>query len=110
MGDLNATEESKGIRHLIAALGLVDAFREANPAAPGFTVWQPVWLERPFAWRRVDFILLAPGANGSVRILASRLVLNEPRHTKRGVLWPSDHYGVLSDVEILGPRDQDGGR
>ncbi len=62
MGDLNATEQSKGIRNLIAALGLVDTFRAANPAAPGFTVWQPVWLERPFASRRVDFILLAPGA------------------------------------------------
>src|SRR5205814_1584769 len=36
MGDLNATEQSKGIRNLIAALGLVDTFREANPAAPGF--------------------------------------------------------------------------
>src|SRR5207249_2655221 len=63
MGDLNATEQSKGIRNLTAALGLVDTFRAANPAAPGFTVWQPVWLERPFASRRVDFILLAPGAN-----------------------------------------------
>ena len=32
MGDLNATEQSKGIRNLIAALGLVDTFREARRA------------------------------------------------------------------------------
>ena len=100
MGDLNATEQSKGIRNLIAALGLVDTFREANPAAPGFTVWQPVWLERPFASRRVDFILLAPGANTRARVVASRVVLNHPSRTQGRVLWPSDHYGVLSEVEI----------
>jgi len=96
MGDLNATEQSKGVRNLIAALGLVDTFREANPAAPGFTVWQPVWLERPFASRRVDFILLAPGAN-----TRGRVVLNQPSRTQGRVLWPSDHYGVLSEVQIL---------
>jgi len=101
MGDLNATEQSKGIRNLIAALGLVDTFRAANPAAPGFTVWQPVWLERPFASRRVDFILLAPGANTRGRVVASRVVLNQPSRTQGRVLWPSDHYGVLSEVEIL---------
>jgi len=100
MGDLNATEQSKGIRNLIAALGLVDTFRAANPAAPGFTVWQPVWLERPFASRRVDFILLAPGANTRGRVVASRVVLNQPSRTQGRVLWPSDHYGVLSEVEI----------
>jgi len=101
MGDLNATDRSTGIRHLIAALGLTDTFRAANPAAPGFTVWQPVWLERRVARRRVDFILLAPGAQHSARVLASRLVLDRPTGTN-GVLWPSDHYGVLSDVEIVG--------
>jgi len=100
MGDLNATEQSKGIRNLIAALGLVDTFRAANPAAPGFTVWQPVWLERPFASRRVDFILLAPGAHTRGRVVASRVVLNHPSRTQGRVLWPSDHYGVLSEVEI----------
>jgi len=105
IGDLNATEGSKGIRDLIATLGLVDTFREANPAAPGFTVWQPVWLERPLARRRVDYILVAPGAKRSARVVASRLVLDRPSRAS-GVLWPSDHHGVLTDVEIVvGPRD-----
>src|SRR5439155_2821684 len=93
--------QSKGIRNLIGALGLIDTFREANPTAPGFTVWQPVWLERPFASRRVDFILLARGANTRGRVVASRVVLNQPSRTQGRVLWPSDHYGVLSEVEIL---------
>jgi endonuclease/exonuclease/phosphatase family metal-dependent hydrolase len=100
MGDLNATDQSNGFRRLIAELGLVDTFRAANPAAPGFTVWQPVWLARPLASRRVDFILIAPGATGSARVLASRLVLNQPSRVDGRVLWPSDHYGVLSDVAI----------
>jgi len=62
-----------------------------------------VWLERPFASRRVDFILLAPGANTRGRVVASRVVLNQPS-TQGRVLWPSDHYGVLSEVAILSAR------
>jgi endonuclease/exonuclease/phosphatase family metal-dependent hydrolase len=100
MGDLNATERSDGIQHLIAVLGVVDTFREANPDAPGFTVWQPVWFERPVASRRVDYILVT---KASAHVLASRVVLDRPSHAD-GVLWPSDHYGVLSDVEIAAPE------
>jgi len=100
VGDFNATESSEGIRRLIAALGFVDTFRAANPAAPGFTVWQPVGLERPIARRRVDYVFVAPGAGGSVRVLTSRLVFDAPSRTD-GVLWPSDHHGVLTDVEFV---------
>jgi endonuclease/exonuclease/phosphatase family metal-dependent hydrolase len=99
MGDLNATESSKGIRDLIGRLGLIDTFRAANPGSPGFTVWQPVWLERPVASRRVDYILVGPGASRSARVVESRVVFDQQSRTD-GVLWPSDHHGVLSDVEI----------
>jgi len=43
-----------------------------------------------------------PSANGRQwRVLASRIVLNEPERGVNGAtLWPSDHYGVLVDLEL----------
>jgi endonuclease/exonuclease/phosphatase family metal-dependent hydrolase len=103
MGDFNADEESAGIRRLTRQGGFVDVFRAANPAAAGPTVWQAV--RAPFATvrRRVDFVFLVPGRAipGSVR--ASRVVLDVPRTLADGtVLWPSDHYGVLAELELFG--------
>jgi hypothetical protein len=38
----------------------------------------------------------------SVRVRSSRVVLNTPGRLGNGaVLWPSDHYGVLADLELL---------
>jgi endonuclease/exonuclease/phosphatase family metal-dependent hydrolase len=103
MGDFNATEDSPAITALTAA-GFVDAFRAANPTDPGFTVWQPVYAERPTVSRRVDYVFLVPGLTFGGRVLASRVVLNTP-HAPDGntTLWPSDHYGVLAELEVF-PR------
>jgi endonuclease/exonuclease/phosphatase family metal-dependent hydrolase len=99
MGDFNATEDSPAIRRLMAEAGLVDAFRAANPEAPGPTVWQRVDAAGPTVRRRVDFVFLAAGAGGGV--LASRVVADTPRRLEDGrTLWPSDHYGVLADVHL----------
>jgi endonuclease/exonuclease/phosphatase family metal-dependent hydrolase len=102
MGDFNAADTSPAVRVLTWEGGLVDAFRHANPAAPGFTDGQEVDAERATAGVRLDYVFLAPGARIPGRILASRLVLHEPRGTGR-VRWPSDHYGVLVDVALDGP-------
>jgi endonuclease/exonuclease/phosphatase family metal-dependent hydrolase len=104
VGDLNATEQSPGIARLIGA-GFVDTFRAINPTLPGFTVWQ--WIHAPWrmARRRVDFVLAAPGAGGSVRVHESRVVLDQPGRAANGAtLWPSDHYGVYTEVELFGDR------
>lgn len=103
MGDLNATDDSPGIRRLVGDLGFVDTFHVVNPRARGATVWQPVDVADRLARRRVDFVLVAPGAGPPPRVLDSRIVLNEPDVATNGsVLWPSDHYGVLSAVEFAG--------
>jgi endonuclease/exonuclease/phosphatase family metal-dependent hydrolase len=52
------------------------------------------------ASRRVDYILVT---QASAHVLASRVVLDRPGHAD-GVLWPSDHYGVLTEVEIAAPK------
>ena len=103
-GDLNTTEDTAGIR-LLTGAGFIDTFRQANPQAPGSTVWQ--WVHAPWrmAWRRVDYVLVAPGAGQPVRVLESRVVLDQPGRTADGrSLWPSDHYGVLSVVDVFGSK------
>jgi endonuclease/exonuclease/phosphatase family metal-dependent hydrolase len=101
MGDFNATDTSPAIRLLTGPGGLVDAFRRANPGAPGFTDGQDVEALRATAGVRLDYVFLAPGARVPGRIVASRVVLHEPGGTGR-VRWPSDHYGVLADVVLDG--------
>jgi endonuclease/exonuclease/phosphatase family metal-dependent hydrolase len=101
MGDLNSTPDSPALRSLIDRLGFVDAFRAAHPDAPGFTVYQPVHEPVRMARRRVDYVLVANGA-GPPRVRSSRVVLDTPGHGGEGrPLWPSDHYGVVAEVEIV---------
>ena len=102
MGDLNATEDSAGLR-LLREAGFLDTFRVANPSAPGFTVWQWIHSGRRMARRRVDYVLLAPAPGTEARVRASRVVLDQPGRTSDGdFLWPSDHYGVLSVIDVFG--------
>lgn len=101
MGDFNATEDSPPIAVLTQA-GFLDTFRVTNPTAPGLTVWQRVHVPSPTVLRRVDYLFLLPGKDFPGQVLSSRVVLDTPQHFQDGiVLWPSDHYGVLTEVEVL---------
>ena len=97
MGDFNAADTSPAMHVLTREAGWVDTFRRANPTAPGFTEGQDVEAGRPTAARRIDYVLLVPGARVPGRVVASRVVLHEPRG-KGSVRWPSDHHGVLTDI------------
>jgi endonuclease/exonuclease/phosphatase family metal-dependent hydrolase len=102
MGDFNAVEESTSILRLTHQSGYVDAFRAANPGEPGPTIFQAVRAPGPTARRRVDFVFLIPGHIVPGRVLSSRVVLNVPRALENGqTLWPSDHYGVLAELDIF---------
>ena len=42
-----------------------------------------------------------PGAQGTGSVVSSRVALNARRRYADGtVLWPSDHYGVLAELEL----------
>ena len=83
--------------------GFVDVFRVTNPDEPGLTVWQRVRSETPTVFRRVDYVLMAGVRNGAGAACTSRVVLNTPGRAPDGSpLWPSDHYGVLADLDIFG--------
>lgn len=100
MGDLN-TGEGASVLGAFLDHGFVDLFRAANPEAPGATVWQRIYAPAPTVFRRVDYVMLRPGTGLTADLVSSRIVLNTPGRTEDGgVLWPSDHYGVLADIRL----------
>jgi endonuclease/exonuclease/phosphatase family metal-dependent hydrolase len=101
MGDFNTPETSQVLMTLRNEAGFVDAYRLANPDATGPTVWQRIKSKEPTVSRRVDFILLLNGGQQVASVRSSRLVLDHPGQLPDGTtLWPSDHYGVLAEVDI----------
>lgn len=104
MGDLNATEDTDGLRLLRERSRFIDTFRVANPTVPGYTDDQELDVEQSTVAERADYVLVAPGHERSSRVVASRIVLDRPVQSPDGDwLWTSDHYGVLSDVALFGP-------
>jgi endonuclease/exonuclease/phosphatase family metal-dependent hydrolase len=102
MGDFNTPDTSNGLTTLRNEAGFVDAFRIANPEAQGPTVWQRIEAPDSTVSRRVDFILLRNGRESTATVLSSRIVLDRPGQLPDGSpLWPSDHYGVLAELDIL---------
>lgn len=104
MGDFNADESAPAITFLTGPIGLVDVFRRANPDTPGLTVWQRIDAPAPTVFRRVDYVFLLDGIAVTGRVRSSRVVLDTPQpRPSGGVLWPSDHYGVVAEVDLV-PR------
>ena len=103
-GDLNAEPGSDELRLLgglltapaAPGLVLVDAWRYADPADPGFT-----WSHRNgyqgdsvIADSRIDYVLTGLPIDGRGKVRAARLAGTEPT----GGLWPSDHFAVLAEL------------
>ena len=106
MGDFNTVETSKVLTILRDEAGFVDAFRTANPNEPGPTVWQRIEASQPTASRRVDFIFLSPGEASKAALRSSRIILDHPGRLADGrPLWPSDHYGVFAELDIVPAGD-----
>jgi endonuclease/exonuclease/phosphatase family metal-dependent hydrolase len=104
-GDLNAEPGSDELRLLgglltepvVPGLVLVDAWRYADPADPGFT-----WDRRNgyqgnslIPDSRIDYILVGLHRRGRGRVRSARLAGNAPVD---GV-WPSDHFAVVGDLD-----------
>ncbi len=107
MGDLNTGEQSPVLTGWLKDPGFVDVFRVANPGVSGGTVWQNIDVEWPTADRRVDFIFLLNGEAGTSPVVhSSRLAFDQPGHLPNGdALWPSDHRGVLAEIEFVQVAD-----
>jgi endonuclease/exonuclease/phosphatase family metal-dependent hydrolase len=101
LGDFNAAETADWMVELSREHGFVDAFRAGRPAAAGATVWQRPGAAVSTVTRRVDFIFVVPNGAPATHVRASRVVLDTPaRRADGSALWPSDHYGVLAELEF----------
>jgi exonuclease III len=90
---------------MIEEAGFVDAYRRANPDAPGATVWQDIDAPSSTVRRRVDYIFLVPGREVRGGVASSRIVFDRPQPLPGGgTLWPSDHYGVLAELTLEAGR------
>jgi len=96
LGDFNVSEEAPGMR-VLAAAGFRDAYRLIHGSAPGLTAWQRVDAPAATVSRRVDYCWLGPGP--ACGVLESTVVFDRPGRGPRGLpLWPSDHYGLLTEI------------
>lgn len=104
-GDFNAEEHSHEITWLTDLAGWVDSFRHLHPDAAGHTWGQALAAATATAGRRIDFLFSAPAAGEHWDPCHSRLILDRAFPASRGgVLWASDHYGVLTDFEAPSSR------
>lgn len=111
-GDQDAVPESASIRFWCGRQSLhglsvsyIDAWDLAHPGEPGHThvpghnplVNSPRW---PAA-RRIDYIFVRCNDEGpGLRVVACERILDEPV----GGVWPSDHFGVMADLELMPGR------
>jgi endonuclease/exonuclease/phosphatase family metal-dependent hydrolase len=108
-GDFNAPPDADEIRYLAGRTTLAgqrvvwqDAFARVHPGAPGVT-WarrNPMTAELAHVEleRRIDYLWVTQEQrSGRGRVLDARVVLDAP---DADGTWPSDHFGVLADVQI----------
>jgi endonuclease/exonuclease/phosphatase family metal-dependent hydrolase len=104
-GDFNAEEHSHEIRGLTEVAGWIDSFRQLNPDDAGHTWGQSLAAATATAGSRIDFLFSAPSGGEHWDPRHSRLILDAAFPESRdGVLWASDHYGVLTDFEAPSSR------
>ncbi len=99
-GDFNAEEHSHEIRALTEIQGWIDSFRQLHEEEEGHTWGQDLAEATATAGSRIDFLFAVAARNERWEPSHSRLILNRSFPDREGgVLWASDHYGVLTDFE-----------
>lgn len=95
-GDFNAREDSPQIRRLSGAW--IDAFRALHPGEPGLTCCIDDLNAGPSEplEERIDYQFLA---GGSARVMRAELAFNQPADLGGEWQWPSDHIGLLVELE-----------
>ena len=109
LGDFNAEPDSDEIRYLRGlsvqhgrSVYFCDAFAYAGDGGPGATFCR----ENGFAAvaheqsRRIDYVFVrGPDRDGRGKPLSARLCFTARLRSPAGDVWPSDHYGVVCDLQ-----------
>ena len=98
VGDFNSPEGSS-VGALIAGAGFRDSFRMANPQDRGFTGDQDIFSRTITTTERIDYVYVRRGACG-VEITASDRFPDAPDTVGGKPLWPSDHLGVVTTLDL----------
>ena len=99
-GDFNAEEHAHEIRLLTEIEGWIDSFRHLHEKEAGHTWGQTLAHATATAGSRIDFLFSAPSGGEHWVPSRSRLILDSAfPESVNGVLWASDHYGVLTEFE-----------
>ncbi len=114
MGDFNAEPDSDEMRYLRGlsvqqgrSVYFADAWLYAGNG-PGYTFdrrngFAALAHEPP---RRIDYIYVrGPDRKFRGEPLACRVCFAEPELQAEGEIWPSDHFGVLAEIQVA-PRDR----
>ncbi|MCA9595505.1 MAG: endonuclease/exonuclease/phosphatase family protein [Myxococcales bacterium] len=110
MGDFNAEPHSDEIRHLTGHATLegesvyfADAWVYAGDGGPGYTFDR----ENRFAAlaheppRRIDYIFVrGPDRKFRGEPLSTRLAFATSEPSAHGLLWPSDHFGLVTNIAV----------
>ena len=96
VGDFNSVEGDP-VHDRITGAGWADTFREKHPTDPGITSHQVIRSPTPANDARIDFVFARPGGCG-LKVVDSEVIGDAYVPYQDGVLWPSDHYGVVSTV------------
>jgi len=96
-----ATVEGEGVY-------FADAWRYGGDMGPGYTYDRRngyAALTRELS-RRIDYILIrGPDRRFRGEPLKTRVVFNQPKQFGDQEVWPSDHFGVMTEVAAE-PREQ----
>lgn len=110
MGDFNAAPDADEIRYLVGLTALdgksvyfADAWTYGGDGSPGYTFdrknrFAALAHEPP---RRIDYIFVrGPDTKLRGEPLETRLAFAESVPGEEGPIWPSDHFGVVTDLSV----------
>ncbi|HOE68129.1 MAG TPA: endonuclease/exonuclease/phosphatase family protein [Candidatus Omnitrophota bacterium] len=99
MGDFNTAPDTLPVVFLRDSQMWTDTYAAANPGEAGLT-WDYrnpyAAMERDkMAERRIDFVFVTEREGAFAKIKTSKVVFDAPG----GNIWPSDHFGVMTEFE-----------
>jgi endonuclease/exonuclease/phosphatase family metal-dependent hydrolase len=96
VGDFNS-EEGSAVHDEVTGAGWTDTYRKANRTAKGFTSDQDPRAPKATVGSRIDYVFARPGTCG-LTVRSSAVIANRVYRVAGKPLWPSDHYGLVSEI------------